>query len=1231
MRGVHAMLGVGMCGLLASARPASALDPHRELTHYMHRLWDAEHGLPVNTATALVQTGDGYLWIGSQEGLVRYDGVTFTTFDRLNTPCLADQWILRLSAMPDGSVWIIPLRGAPVLMKDGLFDCEPMPEGAPATLIKAIVPGAGGGTWVGGFGAGVFLLQGGRVTRSYRDGALSSAKVVDLVVARDGALWVATDGGGVNRIAPDGSIAVFDEESGLSSNAAAKLLEARDGTIWVGTSKGVDTIADGLITHVDGVPALVVYTMVEDRDGSMWFGSDDGLFRLHDGAVSSLGGTSGAASETVRAVRALLEDREGNLWVGSTGGGIERFSDGLFTPHTSAEGLSDDFVWTVYEDVPGRIWIGTDAGGLNRLENRVITSFGRAQGLGDDTVRSTYRGRDGTLWVGTRRAGLKRFDGQRFSPVPAEDPRCESDISAIAEAGDELWIAARGKLASHGATGVLCRLDGGALRVIERGEGGIEEFLSCMKPDRRGRMLLCGTRGLHVIDRGRVTSYSMRDGLSSDYVTAAYEDADGVLWIGTAQGGLNRFKDGVFAHATTAEGMFDDKTHGILEDDAGNLWLSSNRGIARVRKRDLDDLFAGRRRRIEPAVYGVDHGMRTAECNGAAQYPAWRAADGRLWFSTMKGAVVVDPGQLHSNHVPPQVIVERLAADNVDWTRRPARAFPPGTRTLEITYTATSLVASDRIRFKYMLEGFDSDWVDAASRRSAYYTNLPPGAYRFRVIAASAEGVWNTQGAAIGFSLEAHFYQTWWFSLACVLAGLGLVFGVHRLRVRQMTGRERELQQRVDARTREIAEAAQALRASESYSRAIVGNVGEGIITFDGSGRISRWNAAAERIFSYTADEAVGQGAGMIGVARASNGAGAPVVERARRKDGSAIPIEIQATDATIDGQPTTIWLVRDLTEARRAEAKVAAMQRELIATSRRAGMAQVATSVLHNVGNALTSVNLSAEVVLETLRRSRVVGLGKATAMLDRDPAELAEFLTSTEKGRRLPTYLVQVNEVIQRERETAIEELESMEKGIEHIKAIVSAQQSHGKVAGVIESVNLAELLDDAVRLERGLCEMAGVVVRVDHGDLPSVRVDRHRLIEILMNLLVNAREALHEVASGGPREISVRTRSYAPGTFSIEVRDTGVGIAPADLVKIFHQGFTTKAHGHGFGLHASSLAAVELGGKLSVLSDGAGHGACFTLTLPIDGSQPSRTHEMVAQPAPDQAAGAGPRGGG
>ncbi|HTE52972.1 MAG TPA: two-component regulator propeller domain-containing protein [Kofleriaceae bacterium] len=1155
----------------------------------------------MDTASALIQAPDGYLWIGSQEGLVRFDGVTFTLFNKRNTPCLNDQWILRLAPMPDGSVWVIPLRGAPSLLTRDGFTCPPMPEGVPARFIKAIVPAAGGGMWVAAFGEGVFLVRDGRLVRAYRGAPhqLSSNKVLDLAAARDGSLWVATDGGGVNHIRADGSIEVFDAASGLSSSSAVQVLETRDGSVWVGTSRGVDSISSGRIDHLAGVSAVVVSAIIEDRGGSVWFGTEEGLFRLQDGDVTSFTEADGLSSSNIRT---LLEDREGSMWIGTYGGGIDQLSDGLFTPYSTADGLSDDFVWSVFEDVPGRIWIGTDSGGLNRLENGVISVDGRAEGLADDTVRSIYRDRAGTLWVGTRKAGLKRYDGATFSSVESDDPRCDSDVSAIAEDRDgTLWVESRGKLANQGSTGVLCRLIGGRLRLHDAASGGIEDLLSCMRTSHDGRLFLCGTHGLYVIDRGKITTYSMRDGLSSDFVTTVYEESDGTLWIGTAQAGLNRLKDGVISHATTAEGLFDDKMHAIVDDGLGYLWMSSNRGITRVSKRELDDLFAGRITSVMPDVYGSDSGMRSAECNGASQYPAWRASDGRLWFATMKGAVVIDPKQLGTNPIRPQVLIERIAADGVTRALRGGISVAPGTHAIEFTYTATSLLASDRIRFKYKLEGFDQDWTDAGARRTRYYTNLPPGDYVFRVIAANSDGLWNEDGASVGFRLEPRFHQTWWFLASCMLAVLAIIFAIHRVGVRHLRRRERELQQRVTDRTYQIANAAQALRASEAFSRTIVGNVGEGIITFDGDGEISNWNRAAERIFEHTADEAIGNTADLLGLSNALEvGATGAVAEHARRKDGAVIPVEIHATEASIDGAPVTIWLVRDLTESRRAEAKVAAIQRELVVTSRRAGMAQVATSVLHNVGNALNGVNVSADIVLATLRRSKVVGLGKALAMLDEDPAALAAFLTTTEKGRQLPTYLARVNGAIQRERETAIEELESMEKGIEHIKAIVSSQQSHARVDRIDELIVLPDLLGDAIRFERALCEMAGVTVRTDHADLPPVRVDRHGLLEIVMNLLVNAREALQDGA--GERLITVRTRPTADGSVAIEVCDTGIGIAPDNLVKIFSQGYTTKTGGHGFGLHGASCTVIELGGTLSVESEGVGKGARFVVVLPM-----------------------------
>jgi PAS domain S-box-containing protein len=1198
MRGVLAAFGAA-CAVIAAASPAQALDPHKRITQYMHRAWGTQDGMPQNTVLALFQAPDGYLWLATQEGLGRFDGVAFTSFNKRNTPCLANHWITRMTPMPDGSAWLVPFHGAPVLLRDGVFHCDPLPAGLPADAITAIEPAADGGTWFAS-NQGLFLVVGDRVVRTYRgapDDLLSSVLIRDLTLGRDGSLWIATDGGGVNRVSRSGAIEVFGAARGLSSDTVTEVIEARDGTIWAATAAGVDTIAAGHIAHVGAVPPVLVRTLIEDSRGALWFGTETGLFRLQGGRMSSYGRDDGLAGPIVGS---LLEDREGNLWVGTFLGvdrGVDRFSDGLFTPYSTPEGLRDGQVWTVFEDAPGRMWVGTESGGLTRLQGESTISFGRTDGLGDDSVRSLFRDRTGTLWVGTYRVGARRWNGAVFEAVPSDDRRCDTNVVAIAEdAEGAVWIATKGLMDDR--VGVLCRLQAGRFGVVDPGGGWKEDFFSCMFRTADGRLLVCSSNGLHLFRGTERTTYLKRDGLSSDFLLAAYQDADGVVWIGTGGGGLNRWKDGVFSHATTTDGLFDDTVFGVVEDERGNLWMSSNRGVFRVPKRDLDDLFAGRRRSIESTSYGTDDGMSSSECNGGSQFPVWRASDGRMWFATTKGAVAVDPRDLTGHTRPPPVLIEEFTADG---KRRPLTggiALEPGTRALEFNYTSTSLTSSERIRFQYRLDGFDADWVAAAGRRTAYYTNLPPGSYRFRVIAANSAGVWNQEGASITFELAPQFHQTWWFYASCGAIALSLVFAAHRVRVRHMRLREKVLEEHVAERTRRIAEA-------ESYSRAIVGNVGEGIVTFDREGRISRWNGAAERIFAYTADEAVGKTAGMFGLSgghEVDATAGPAMVEHARRKDGAVIPIEVLATEARIDGDSMTIWLVRDLTEARRAEAKVAAMQRELLVASRRAGMAQVATSVLHNVGNALTSVNLSADLVLDTLRRSRAAGLGKAVAMLPSDPAELACFLTETERGRHLSAYLTKVSNAIQQERETAIVELESMEKGMDHIKAIVSAQQSHARVS-VDESVVVAELLDDALGLERSLCETANVAVRRDYGDLPLVRLDRHRLLEIVLNLLVNARESLCDPAVRGERAIALRTRMDGDTCFAIEVSDTGVGIAPENLVRIFNQGFTTKSGGHGFGLHGSSCAAIELGGQLAVHSDGVGAGARFTLTLPID----------------------------
>ena len=1196
---------------------AAALEPGKALTQYVHRAWGAEQGMPQSSVFAITQTRDGYLWIGTEEGLARFDGVTFTSFDKDTIPCLVDEWLSELVEGPDGALWMGSWHGGVVRLKAGRFDCYGTKQGLPSDEISGIVPEADG-VWLASADRGLFFFQPdqGRVTRHYRGAPgdqLSSPRVSAIHRARDGSLWIATNGGGLDHLRRDGSIAVLGARDGLSSDSITSVEETADGSIWVGSAAGLDRILDGRIARFEdrrGRKPTLITSLRADRSGALWLGSENGLGRLQDGVIDTYSVGEGLSSPIVRVA---FEDREGNLWFGPDGGGLQRLSDGVVTPFTRAEGLSDDQVWAVYGDSPGSIWIGTQNGGVNWLHDGTVTAVAAASGVSDGAVRAIYRRSDGTMWFGTRRRGLARLDGDRMVIIASDEPRCRARVTAIAE--DDrgvLWVGTKGTI---GQEGLVCRLDGDRLIPYGGAQGGLDDQINVMRRLRDGRLMVGGGRGLYVLRGGALARrYTMADGLSSVVINSIYEDETGAVWIGTGTGGLNRMVGDRFSHLTTADGLFDDRVHAILEDGRGNFWMSSNRGIFRVPRRELELVLAGAIRSVTSVAYTRADGMGSTECNGSSQYAGWKAQDGSLWFATMKGAARVQPDRLHGNPRPPDVVIERFSAGGKAVGIGASIVLPAGTRTLELGYTATSLVASERIRFKYMLEGFETAWVEAGSRRSAFYTNLPAGSYRFRVIAANSDGVWNQVGAAIQFELEPHFYRTWWAYGLALLAAIGLGGAVQRLRARGWHAREKELEARVDERTRQIEAAAAALRSSEAFSRAIVDNVGDGIIAFRQDGSISRWNAAAERIFHYSDDDAIGRDASLIGTGPSKgDGAGPKTVDQARRKDGSAVPIEVHATTADVDGETVSIWLVRDLTGARQAEAKLAGIQGQLIEISRRAGMSQVAASVLHNLGNSLTSLRVSLSVVLTGLRQSKLVSLARGVAMLGQAPRPDAPAAVD-ERARHLPAFLTKVTEALQEDQVEAIGELETMERIIAQIEAVVRSQRTRAQIAGVAELLVLRELIEDAIRGQRGSCDAAGVTLVTDYAELPLIRIDRARVLEILLNLMANAREAVE----GGPpadlRHIVVRTRRADRDRFAIDVADTGIGIPLEHLSTIFAQGFTTKQDSDGFGLHSSACLATELGGSLKAHSEGPGQGACFTLILPMN--QAAVTTEMTVE---------------
>jgi diguanylate cyclase (GGDEF)-like protein len=443
---------------------------------------------------------------------------------------------------------------------------------------------------------------------------------------------------------------------------------------------------------------------------------------------------------------------------------VNRLFNGEFSAFTSKDGLSGDFVRSVYEDGAGDLWIGTWADGVTERIGDRFRSFRRTDGLPSDIVRSMYRDRAGTLWIGTDDGGLvARRDG-KFQVWGRRDGLSGSAVLAILEDHEGgLWLGTEG--------GGLNRFEGGRFRV-----------------------------------------YTTADGLSDDTIVSLYEDADGCLWIGTDGGGLNRFKNGRFAKITREMGLFDDVQYEILEDGRGNLWMSCSRGIYRVRRSDLEDVAEGRHSSVSSVSFGRADGMRSAECSGFTQPAGWKARDGRLWFPTVEGAVVIDPDRIKTNTRPPPVVVEQMRVDRHAVPRTAESEILPGRGDLEFHYTALSFVDPDRVLFRYMLEGFDREWIEAGTRRTAFYTNIPPGRYTFRVTACNNDGVWNLEGDSLRFRLRPSFRQTPWFWALCSVAAGIVGLGLARLNAARMRARERELEHLVTERTLHLEEANEKLQ-----------------------------------------------------------------------------------------------------------------------------------------------------------------------------------------------------------------------------------------------------------------------------------------------------------------------------------------------------------------------------------------------------------------------------------
>ena len=788
-----------LCGTaIALATSADAgLDPSKSITQFQQDVWGTEEGLPQNDVPALAQSRDGYLWLGTELGLVRFDGLHFTVFDKSNTPELRSNKVDALLVDRAGDLWIGTVGGGLTRYSAGKFQTFTNKNGLSSDSVLSLFEDRAGNLWVGTDGGGLDCFRDGRVTAAYttrnglsnnevfalaedragnlwigtHDGltrfskgefhnyglaeGLSSASIHCLYVARDGTLWIGTVGGGLLQLKNE-NFQTMTTRDGLPSNVIDSVHEDSRGTLWIGTGGGgLARLIRGTLTvygEKEGLPNDTVWSLLEDRTGSLWMGTGGaGVARLSEGNLFTSYGTREGLSRPV--TLPIFEDHAGNLWIG-TDGGLNRFRDGKFSVLTTRHGLASDFIFSISETADQSLWVGTRKG-LNRLKDGRIETYTKANGLPGDSVLVTYAGYDGTLWIGTR-AGLGAWKNGKITTYTTEDGLSSNIVRSLYEdAQHTLWIGTAGG-------------------------------------------------GLNVLRHGRFEVLDSHRGLSNDVVISIHQDGDGVLWIGTDGGGLNRLKDGTFHAITTKDGLTDDAIFRILEDDSRNLWMSSNKGVFRIAIQALNDFADNKTSRISPITYGVPDGMKTRECNGGFQPAGWKARDGTLWFPTMKGITMVDPRKVARRSPPLIAVLERTLIDGRVVNPDENTQVPPGRGELQFRYTAPELRFAHRVVFRYKLDGFDRDWVEACSRRTAFYTNIPPGQYRFEVMASNGDGEWNSPASFMDFSLKPHFFQTRWFYLLCALAFIAVIIGGHLTHVRQLRERERSLEARVGQRTAEL-------------------------------------------------------------------------------------------------------------------------------------------------------------------------------------------------------------------------------------------------------------------------------------------------------------------------------------------------------------------------------------------------------------------------------------------
>jgi signal transduction histidine kinase/ligand-binding sensor domain-containing protein len=784
----HALILAIILGALTPRGSADTSHDPRGAAHYLVDSWQTDQGLPQNSVSSMTQSHDGYLWLATFNGLVRFDGVRFTVFNSHNTPELDSSRIVRVWEDAAQRLWIGTESSGLIVRENGMFRRLKFP--APGAQLTAICDGeTAGEVWLALADGRLFQYMSGNLEpHAITWNGQPVAAIAPLHLVSDSLILSAQIG---MFKWTNGAFAPWNESGPKFPNEGDVYAPSKKGGVWrtLG-SKIVRVNADEILETYSGSDAFgaTVSMLYEDRAGNLWVGTlGGGLARIDTtGRAKMIGVESGLAHALVRCV---FEDHEGNVWVGTDGGGLYRLRVGVFSVIDKNAGLGADIALAVTETEDG-LWIGTNGGGLAHVNDEGAETL-NSGGLPIVHIWTLLEDREKNLWIGTWGAGVFKKTGPRFEAAPEFNALAGIVLASCQDSKGRLWFG--------GPAGLVCRSNHG-VKIFTRANGLSHTDVRAIIDDGEGGLWIATNGGgVNHFKDGKFTAIRHTDGLADDEVWALYRDPSNTLWIGTFGGGLSVLRDGKITSYTTEDGLPSGVICSVTEDQSGYLWMSSYSGVFRIKKTNLLAHRQRSKEKLEFSVFTKSDGLPSRECTGSFQPAVCKMRDGCLVFPTVKGAAIVDPANIPINSRAPQVTIEEAEIDGVNVPLDPMPrllTIQPKHTQVQFRYTGLSFSAPEKVHFRYKLERFDKNWQDAGSRRIAYYSHLPPGDYKFHVIAANNDGVWNNIGGILPVRVIPAFWQTWWFLVGCVfITGGASVGGIRYTAVRKLHRRMELLEQ----------------------------------------------------------------------------------------------------------------------------------------------------------------------------------------------------------------------------------------------------------------------------------------------------------------------------------------------------------------------------------------------------------------------------------------------------